>query len=366
MKIITLLYLFLASIGAQSQADTLLHQGTYRTYILHLPSGYSETKDYPLVLNLHGLGSNASQQQLYSQFDAVADEEEFIVVYANAINNSWDIFGEGDVDFLAYLVDTLRQQYSINECLFSMGMSQGGFLSYKLACELPYPISGIAIVTGSMLETWQNTCTGVGNMPVMHFHGTADQIVNYEGSFGISPVEEAVQWWASENDCNAIPQIISISDINQSDGSTAEKHQYNDCENESETVLYKIINGGHTWPGAFPVPGLGNTNQDINASELIGDFFSAQCSSSTALNSPNDQNLMVVYPNPADQFITVSCREQLFDVAVYDLRGRKIDSVTNAFNSIQLDGGKYSAGVYLISLSVSGRETVSKFVIMGN
>ena len=71
-----------------AQQDSILSQGGYRTFILHLPSGYTPANDYPIVINMHGLGSTTFEQQLYSQFDAIADDQDFIVVYPDAINNS--------------------------------------------------------------------------------------------------------------------------------------------------------------------------------------------------------------------------------------------------------------------------------------
>ena len=67
-----------------AQMDSIYDQSVYRTYIVHLPSGYSASNQYPAVINLHGLNSNAAQQQSYSQFDNVADSLGFIVVYPNA------------------------------------------------------------------------------------------------------------------------------------------------------------------------------------------------------------------------------------------------------------------------------------------
>ena len=337
---------------AHAQLDSIYDQGSYRTFIIHLPSGYNENTDYPLVLNLHGLGSSAFEQQLYSQFDAIADAEQFIVVYANAIDNNWDLFGATDINFISHLVDTLRQRYSTNNCLFSTGMSQGGFLSYKLACELPQSITAIAVVTGNMLIAWQNSCDIEGTMPVMHFHGTADQVVNYNGSFGVSPVEGTALWWAEENNCNDPPFITELPDIDTNDNSTVEKHIYWGCDAGGDVLLYKIINGGHTWPGTFPVQSLGNTNQDINASELIGDFFSEHCTISTSFNSIIDQNDILVYPNPAIKSFTLSWPDQIFDIIIYDLEGRKVFVQKENSGNIEINTEKLQAGVYIIQLKM--------------
>src|SRR5687767_5584231 len=317
MKFVIILFLFIVTIKTQAQRDSIFDQGTYRTFIIHLPSDYNESNEYPLVFNLHGLGSNAIQQQLYSQIDAVADEEDLIVVYADAINNNWDLFGNTDVNFLSLLVDTLKERYSINECLFSTGMSQGGFLSYKLACELSKPISAIAVVTGNMALAWQFFCNAPDALSVVHFHGTADAVVSYYGSPGIPPVEESVRGWAQHNHCNDLPDIIALPDISSSDSSSVEEHRYVGCDDDSEVILYKIINGGHTWPGAYPLPPLGNTNQDIDASSIIGDFFEAHCNSATAVESIINSDAVQIFPNPNNGAFTVEYAHHTFDVDIY-------------------------------------------------
>ncbi len=349
---------------ASGQIDSIYDQGVYRTFILHLPEGYNENIEYPVVLNLHGLGSNAFEQQLYSQFDAIADEEGFIVLYVDAINNSWDLFGNTDVTFLSNLIDTIRENYSTNNCLFSMGMSQGGFLSYKLACELPQNLTAMAIVTGNMLEAWQITCSVPEGMPVMHFHGTADQVVNYNGSFGISPVEETVQWWAMENNCNVAPAITELPDINLNDGSSVEEYKYSGCMPGTEVILYKVTNGGHTWPGAFPIQSLGNTNQDINASAIIGNFFEGKCTEATGIHSASSDYPVLIYPNPATQTIKFEWQEKEFDLEVFDVSGRIIFERKKISERTEVICSAFKNGIYYAYLkTVDGLQSSKKFIL---
>jgi polyhydroxybutyrate depolymerase len=300
---------------------------------------------------------------LYSQFNAVADEEGFIVVYANAINNNWDLFGASDVNFISHLVDTLRNRFSTNNCLFSMGMSQGGFLSYKLSCELDHSIAAIAVVTGNMLEAWQTTCSAPG-VSVMHFHGTADQVVNYNGSFGISPVEETVQWWADENICNPTPYITALPDINTNDNSTVEEYKYNTCSDGSNVFLYKVINGGHTWPGAFPIQSLGNTNQDIDASEIIGDFFELQCDIATGNTSNPRLSIISLYPNPASNSFTILWPGEIFNIKLYDLSGQTVLVKNKISEKEDLDSKSFQPGIYFLRVtSLNKFTTFQKLII---
>lgn len=364
MKSTVVIFLILFSHFGYSQTDSILDQGVYRTFNLHLPSGYNEKNDYPIVLNLHGLGSSALEQQFYSAFDPIADAEGFIVVYPNAIQNNWDLFGNIDVIFLTNLVDTLRARYSANNCLFSMGMSQGGFLSYKLACELSEQITAIAVVTGNMITPWLNTCAVSDGMSVMHFHGTADEVVPYNGTFGIPPVEETIEWWAEENLCNNTPVIISLPDISTGDHSSVDEFRYNGCDYNSEVILYKVINGGHSWPGAIPIPSLGNTNQDIDASVMIGTFFQSHCDNITSVSPGFDESSIQLYPNPAHHTFTVKWPDKTFDINIHDINGKVIFSSKDILQSMEINCKNLISGAYTVEFRYNNMQSFFKKVFI--
>lgn len=295
---------FILSNSVFAQQDSILDQSLWRTFIVHLPKNYNSNDQYPLVLNLHGLNSNAAQQQNYSQFDNVADMRNFIVVYPNANAGSWVINGTSDVDFISHLIDTIKNRYSCNSNLFITGMSQGGFLTYKLACSLPQSIKAIAIVSGNMSTNLQNSCVISNGLPAIHFHGTTDPLVNYNGTIGIPSVSSTINWWVTQNNCNATPVFSLLPNTNISDSSNVEKYYYGGGRNSSEITFYKIINGGHTWPGASPIPPFGFTNLDINASQIIGAFFSNNNSTPSSVNEFTSRKLLV-YPNPFSNILRI-------------------------------------------------------------
>jgi len=203
----------------------------------------------------------------------LADAKQLIVVYPNAIGGSWKLAGNSDVDFLMNSADTLREKSSANSCLFSTGMSMGGFMTYKLACTVAAELTATAVVAGN-LDAYTKANTAVaGGLPCMHFHGTANAIVSIYGTFGIPPVETTTVWWVSANDCSAESTVSNLPDINTSDNSTVVKETWQNGTNGSEVIYFRINNGGHTWPDVVPFAILGNTNQDINASEIIEHFF---------------------------------------------------------------------------------------------
>tara|TARA_B100000963_G_scaffold245456_1_gene214902 strand:+ start:3089 stop:4114 length:1026 start_codon:yes stop_codon:yes gene_type:complete len=281
-----LYYIFLFSLNIISQEavqGTLLHDDLEREYILYIPNSYDGQEPFPLVLNLHGYTSNGGEQMIYSNLFEVADTANFLIVHPtgtlNTINeefwNSGEIFEVDDIGFLSELIDYLVLNYNIDtNRVYSTGFSNGGFMSYTLACELSEKIAAIASVNGSMITNQQNLCNPNRSVPVMQIHGTLDLTVPYFGNTDIEPIEEVISHWISFNNCDSNPIYSLVPDIITTDLCYAEHYKYLNGNNGSSVEFYKVIYGGHTWPGAY-VPLFGNnTNQDFKASEKIWEFFS--------------------------------------------------------------------------------------------
>lgn len=369
-KYFLILFCFFSFAGF-SQTYSFTHNSIVRSYIVHLPTGYNASNQYPVVINMHGYTSTASQQQSYSQMNVVADTGKFIVVYPDGVNNAWNA-GYGvnasidDVGFISVLIDTLKNKCSVNaNKVFACGMSNGGFMSYRLACELNNKIAAIASVTGLMgdsvrLFLCQNNCA----VPVMDFHGTTDPTVNYNGAPGYISADSCIQWWRVKDGCPVPPVVTNIPDINTTDGCTATKYYYGLGNDSSEVVFFKITNGGHTWPGGVPIPSFGNTNQDIKASGEIWNFFkkfSLQC----AVNAVNEQpvigNQLSVYPNPTKGEFTVSGLQFLVQLSVYNVMGGKIYDVPKGENVVHLPLW-LGQGIYFLKLETEEGTSVVKLV----
>ena len=260
--IICILTCCVVTCPAQTQTGSFTYDGLVRNYRVHLPTS---CLGLPLVFNLHGLGSNAAQQEFYSGFNSVADANDFILVYPDGINNEWNITGTGvdDVGFISALIDSMKKEHDVDlNRVYSTGMSMGGFMSYRLACQLSDRIAAIASVTG-LLATFP--CSPSRSVPVMQIHGTADGTVAYSG------VNSTVSFWVGHNNCPANPVVTNLPDIDMNDGSTVTKSYYGLCDDSTEVILYTVNNGGHTWPDA--TIDIGVTNHDFNASSEIWDFF---------------------------------------------------------------------------------------------
>ena len=282
MKIFTLIItgiLLLPFSYSNAQTFSFIHNSVSRSYIVHLPPSYSASNLYPLIINMHGYSSNAAQEQGYAEMDAVADTANFIVVYPNGVANSWNSgqtwsynTGINDVTFISALIDTMSANYSIDASMvYACGMSNGGYMSYRLACELEDKIAAIASVTGVMSDSTYTSCQTGRPIPILHMHGTLDPTVAYNGSPGNTAVETGIDWWVQNNNCPSTPTIRDLPDINSTDASTVTTYYYGPCDNSSEVILFKITGGEHTWPGVSFI--IGVTNQDIEGSGEIWLFF---------------------------------------------------------------------------------------------
>ncbi|MBN4051574.1 hypothetical protein JYU16_02045, partial [bacterium AH-315-M05] len=205
-----LLFVFGSGLAQTNETGSFVYKSILRDYIVHLPP--SPGPNLPLVFNLHGLGSAAWQQQLYTQFDVVADSNDFIVVYPNAVGGVWDtVFPNSpidDVGFISALIDTLNANYNIDtNRVYVTGMSMGSYMSYRLACELNDRITAIGSVAGLMTDSFFYYCDPVPAIPVLHIHGTADPTIPYLGDSLISSVDDLIQFWVRKNNCPVTAQF---------------------------------------------------------------------------------------------------------------------------------------------------------------
>ncbi len=358
LPLFLLLFSAFTILPAQTVTEFIDYDGISRSYRLHLPTGYVDGMKLPLVFNLHGLGSNASEQEFYSQMNTVADTAMFIVCYANGVNSQWNVgwsFNQDtdDVGFINALIDTLKANYNINlNRVYSCGMSNGGFMSYTLACELTDRIAAIASVTGSMAPGVPEQCNPTRQIPVMQVHGTADPTVPFNGTATTNiPIEELVSFWRDINTCGAPADTTEVPNISVNDNCTAERLDYTDCGEGIDMVFYKIFGGEHTWPGA-PI-NIGVTNQDFNASVEIWRFFSRyELDVESAIGDPVQSTTpVVVAPNPFQESLNLILPAGgLQALNVFDFSGKQLFATKNInTRSYHIDSRNWPAGVYLVS-----------------
>ena len=320
MKHITILLVLIGTfspiLAQQTINGSVIHDGIQRDYILYIPAIYDGSADFPLVLNFHGFGSNANEQMFYGDFRDIADTEGFLLVHpqGTSLNGSqyWNVGSPGssgstidDVGFTEALIDELANLYTINlDRVYATGMSNGGFMSFLLACQLSEKIAAIASVTGSMtLDTYDN-CNAQHPTPILQIHGTSDNIVPYNGNTGSLSIDDVISYWVNYNNCDTNPTITTFPDLDPSDGSIVEHIVYTGGDNASTTEHMKVIGGGHTWPGSVFI--LPETNQDINASNEIWEFFSRFDINGSLSVNEFENGQVTIYPNPTSSKINLS------------------------------------------------------------
>ncbi len=351
----------LASICCLAKAQTITlniqHQNVTRNSTVYLPSGFNAQNQYPLVFNLHGYTSSAAQQMPYSTMNNVADTAKFIVCYPDGIANAWNpgftgVYGTGqdDVGFISKLIDTLIALYNVNpNKVYSCGMSMGGYMSSRLACDLENRIAAIAGVTGLIADSAAFYCTLSRKVPAMYIHGTADNVVSYNGFLNSYGVEKTINFWRGKNGCTSISDTVNIPNTSLLDNCTAERISYKTCDEGAEVVLIKITNGGHTWPGGLiDIPSNGNTNRDFNASATIWNFFNRfSLNQSTVVKDDFSASSINVFPNPFHHELKVETADAIESITLFNTIGQvalKADGA-QTLNTDFLQQGVYYAVV---------------------
>jgi polyhydroxybutyrate depolymerase len=344
-----LLFLFFCSCSTvQAQVNiNFTFDGVARTAIVYLPSSYNASYKYPVVLVLHGLTQNGSGIRSYSQFDAVADTAKFIAVYPDGLSAAWNATigtaSPNDAGYLNALLDTVIAKYNVNtNRLYSCGFSNGGYMSHRLACEYANRFAAIASVSGTMFDATYSACNPTKAIPVLQIHGTADFVVSYNGSAASGKsVVDVMSFWVNKNACNTTGNTINLADV-VNEGSTVSETTYSGCTNGTKTQLLKIQNGGHTWPSAVSISGIGNVNLDINGAREIWKFFNQfGAPLSTEDLTKND---FKVYPNPTTGIINLEGLN-IKSVKLFSTDGRAV-SVSCLNNKI--DCSHLVSGVYYL------------------
>ena len=260
--------------------------GRRRCYLLYVPDSYHPDQPAPLVISIHGFVQWPAHQARLSGWNQLADREGFLVVYPRGSGfplrwNAQPIVSAPekslvDVRFFADLIDQLSGSYQIDpRRIYVNGMSNGGGMANLLACELPGRFAAFGGVAGAYLCPPEDR-KGPRPIPWIVFHGVDDPVVLFQGGESIRhqrtlrfpPIEEWIADWAQANGCSSEPEINRIT-------SQVSRNSYTNCANGVEVVFYRISGAGHTWPGGGFLPRwlTGKTNREINATELMWEFF---------------------------------------------------------------------------------------------
>jgi polyhydroxybutyrate depolymerase len=244
----------------------------------------------PLVLALHGAAMNAGMMAAFSGMNPEADKAKFIVVYPNGTGLAdtllvWNSGGLGperknpdDVAFIRLLLDAMARELKVApKRVYVAGLSNGGMMAYRLALEMPDRLAAIAAVGGTLIQADAHLARAV---PAIHFHGTADRIVPYDGPnakrqgpMNFLSVPATIKTWVKWTGCPETPIIREVPDQFQ-DGTRVRISTYGPGQEKAEVVLVEVIGGGHTWPGQQPAFSIiGKSTREISANQMIWTFF---------------------------------------------------------------------------------------------
>lgn len=260
-----------------------------RIYWTYVPSGMEKTKPAPLLFVLHGSAGSGEDMMAVTQrgFERIADKEKLIVVYPDALERRWNE-QDGTVDDAAFLLavaDKLISDGLVDrKRVYMAGISNGGMMAQRMACEHADRVAGIASVAGSLPEKLAGKCKPLQPVPVILIHGTEDPIVLWRGGavagfeeFGkVLPALETAGFWATNNRCRSNTVSVSETDRDPKDGTRVRLELFPDCAANADVSMVTVEGGGHTWPGGYqylPERFIGRTSRDIDANQIIWNFF---------------------------------------------------------------------------------------------
>jgi polyhydroxybutyrate depolymerase len=385
------LLLILIFLQNESRAQIETHSFEFgertRSYQVFLPQNFRPKM--PVVFILHGYLQRARDIRNYTKMSDIADTAGFIAVYPEAVYPGFNsglkdypgnppLPNVDDVGFISNLIDTLEVKYDIDmDRVYCCGLSNGGIMTYRLLGEIGHRFAAFASVAGSLTDLTASYYTQTASRPILHIHGTADAVVYYNGNIAnLWSVEETINFWLAKNNCSLQPNTITMPDINTNDGSTVEKISYLNCSDSSCFIFYKVIGGGHSWPGSPQDPDWGKPrNLDINAGSVIWNFFKnyniVTSIKSAASPIPRKFGLSQNFPNPFNPSTNIEFsipKSEFVILKIYNLLGQELSTLV----SEKLNAGKYqytwdasslASGVYLYRLQ-AGNYTETKKVIL--
>lgn len=280
-----------AALTAGDYTFSLQHQNQTRQYMVHIPKSYQPSQAAPLVLSLHGGGGNMQYQANDDYYQLISKSEQagFVAVFPNGYSRfrngklaTWNAgicCGKArdqqidDVGFIKAVVADIKTKANINpKRIYANGMSNGGMMAYRLACELSDTFSAIASVTGT---DGTQQCTPSKPVSILHIHALDDDRVLFNGGSGVSSnthadfvsVPNTIKKWVNLNACNTSPQrVLEVKG--------AYCDVYTHCNNNTQVKLCVTETGGHSWPGGKSVRAKKPaSSKAINATDLIWEFY---------------------------------------------------------------------------------------------
>ncbi len=333
------------SVSVFAQTKTMQIAGVSRTYIVHAPTGVSNP---PLVINIHGYNMDAASEQSYTKMDQVADREKFIVVYPSAINKSWGLSGADDYTFILAIIDAIDAKYHIDKRrIYACGFSQGGFMSFQLACRYSDIFAAIAPTSGTI----SGACDLKRPVPMRLTFGTNefDRGATQTAQFMLS-----VTKWVELLGCPETP-VITRPYPSSNQNSLVTRLYYGPCDGGTEVIADSVRTGGHEWPM--------NTGDRINNSEETWTFLKKF--SLPEITNTRHEKISAIHDAVTVSFTSGTIRIDGIvgngTVRIIDTRGRSVATVSGMQRRI--DFNNKPGGVYVVMVDGKDKSYVRRVVV---
>lgn len=275
--------------------------GLERVYRIYVPDSYTGKKRVPLIVLLHGGGSDGRRMDRFTGFNRIADDEGLILVAPDGVDRHWNDgrvatgykAHETDVDdvgFISRLIDLLSAEFQIDpDRVYVAGISNGGMMSIRLGLELPEKLAAIAPVVAALPEPMAQKTFKLQPIPVVIVNGTEDPLVPWSGgevrfmrkTMGrVLSTPDTVQFLVKHNKCSPEAVTVPLRDNDPSDGIRVFKSEYyGGADGGADVTLYAVEGGGHTWHGPRPLvqylppARIGRASRDFDATAEIWSFF---------------------------------------------------------------------------------------------
>ena len=372
---------------AQIEKGSFEFEGKVRDYIVFLPKNFEP--NMPVVFNLHGYTDNAQWQMEYTKMNETADSMGFVIVYPNAVYPGFNsdvvdvnLPDVNDVGYISTLIDTTHIKYGTDlKRVYCCGYSNGGNMTHKLICQIGQRFAAGATVASALPNKTEISCNLVGSFPILMCNGTQDGKVPYGGGrTGMRSVGYTLNFYNQKNGCSSQADTVFLPDIDTTDGCTVEKISYRNCADSTQVVFYKIIGGGHSWPGSADIGSPsweGNKNMDINANFEIFNFFKKYENPVLYVENksqyfPDKYALEQNFPNPFNPTTTIgftipekgNVRLSILNILGEEIRVLLNEEKETGYHSINFDASDLPSGVYFYQLRTGSFVETKKMVLL--
>ncbi|MBM3381757.1 MAG: hydrolase [Betaproteobacteria bacterium] len=266
----------------------ITHQNRAREYLLYTPPSYNPKSPAPLVLAFHGGSTSHERIARTTLFHKLADDHGFLVAYPNGVDGHWNDGRASsnpkidDVGFVRLILDEVKRTRSLDTArIYATGISNGSFMTQRLACELSDRFAAVSVVAGSMSAELNAVCKPKRPMPIMFINSPEDKFVLWQGGEmkrgkggKMLSVADSVAFWTNHNGCKLEKGKSFPKKIPQ-DQTNVKLKEFSNCQNNTLVLQFIVEGGGHTWPSGKDQPAwlVGPTTQHLDATLASWDFF---------------------------------------------------------------------------------------------